>query len=189
MSPSEAFEKERTDYFQALESCLADIRELHPDAVSEVLVELNTTDLPRPYRLIRPDILYKQGAEPKVLRVEKTEWLSFEPLDVSLASGIPMKVYSFRWDKLELRLYGDVNDWLPFEEWIDKWLDVEDSKSSPDVDFAGLVHQVRQPTKDNGAWTICIDMGSAGLDALNDLFEVLGKLPIQHVEIGTFADC
>ncbi len=188
MSPSEVFKRERTDYFQALESCLADIRKSHPNAVSEVLVELNTPEIPRPYRLMRPDILYKQGAEPKILRVEKAEVLSFEPLDISLACGVPMKMHPFQWDKLELRLHGDVNDWLPFEEWVCKWLDVEDVKSSPDMDFAGLIHQVSQPVKDDGVWTLCIDMGSADLEALNELLGVLGTLAVQQVEMGDFAN-
>ncbi|MEQ1747989.1 MAG: hypothetical protein ABL974_01095 [Prosthecobacter sp.] len=184
MSPSEVFERERTDYFLALEACLADIRESHPDAVSELLVELNNLEVPRPYRLMRPDILYKQGEEQKLLRVEKAEGLSFEPLDTSLACGVPMKMHSFRWDKLELRLHGDVNDWLPFEEWVCKWLDVEDIKSTPGADFAGLVHQVSQPVKEDGVWALCIDMGSADLEALNELLGVLGGFELQQIEIG-----
>jgi hypothetical protein len=188
MSPSEVFKRERAGYSLALESCLADIRKLHPDAVSEVLVELNTPEIPRPYCLMRPDILYKQGAERRILRVEKAEWLSFEPIDTSLACGIPMKLHPFRWDKMELRLYGDVNDWLPFEEWACKWLDVEDINSSLDMDFAGFIHQVSKPVIDDGFWTLCIDMGNADLEALNEFFWILGKLAVQQIEMGNFAE-
>ena len=56
------------------------------------------------------------------------------------------------------------------------------------MNFAGLIHQVSQPVKDDGVWTLCIDMGSADLEALDELLGVLETLAVQQVEIGTFAD-
>lgn len=146
-------------------------------------MELNTLEVPLPYRFIRPDILYKNGDEIKICRVVKDECISFDPVDLQLASGAPLKLNPFQWDRLELKLVGEVTDWLPFEPWVDLWLDVEDSRSSPDMDFAGVIHQASQPVLLDGYWCLLVDMGSADLDALNELFEVLGTLGVQRIEL------
>lgn len=185
MSPSDLFQKERADYLQALKLCLAQIRESDPQAASELLVELNTLEVPRPYRLMRPDIVYRNGDETKICKVVKDEWISFEPVDLQLTSGGLLKLNPFQWGSMELKLGGEVSDWLPFEEWVARWLDAEDARSSPDADFAGVIHQASQPVLLDGFWCLLIDMGSANLEALNELFDALGALRVRHVELLT----
>lgn len=186
MTPFEVFEQERTDYLCALKSCLHNIRERDPEAASEVLIELNNDHIPRPYRFFRPDILYRDHGKPKIAEAVKDEYHSFDPHELVLSNGLKGILHPFQWDKIGARLHGEISDWAPFEDWVNKWLDVADDRTVPNVDFTGSIHHVTRPTHEAGVWSKCIDMGSADVDALNDLFGVFGSLGVERFEMGSF---
>ena len=184
MTMTELFQKERDAYVRALESCLAEMRKTSPEAAAEVLVETNSPETPLPFRLTRPDIISGSANKPKISRVVKDEVFHFTPHEAKLSGGAKLLLHPLRWDNFEICLTGRINGWEPYEAWVQKWLDADDVMTSPDSDFAGRIHQASMPLEENGCWHLVVDMGSAGLDALNELFGVLQSIGADFVEIG-----
>jgi hypothetical protein len=184
MTVTELFQKERDDYVRALESCLSEIRKTSPEAAAEVLVEVNSPETPRPFRLTRPDIISGPASDPKISRVVKDEVVQFTPHETSLCGGAKLLPHPLRWDNLEICLAGRISDWEPYEAWVNKWLDVAEVRVTTAAGFSGLIHQASMPWEQGGKWHLVIDMGSADLDALNELLSVLGTIGADIIEIG-----
>jgi hypothetical protein len=184
MTVTELFQKERVDYGSALESCLAELRKTSPEAVAEVLVEVNSPEIPRPFRLTRPDIISGPASDPKITRVVKDEFVHFTPHEASLTGGAKLLLHPSRWDNFEICLTGRISDWEPYEAWVNKWLDVAEVRVTTAADFSGLIHQASMPWEQDGKWHLVIDMGSADLDALNELLSVLGSIGAESIKIG-----
>lgn len=184
MTVSELFQKERDDYVRALESCLTELRKNSPEAVAEVLVEVNSPETPRLFRLTRLDIISGSASEPKISRVVKDEIIQFTPHEVMLSQGPKLVLQPFQWDHFEICLTGRINTWEPYEAWIHKWLDVSEVINSPGGNFAGVIHQASMPLEHDGNWQLVIDMGSAGLDALNELLDVFQSIGAEFIKIG-----
>ncbi len=184
MTVTELFQKERDDYVSELESCLAELRKTSPEAVTEVLVEVNSPETPRLFRLTRPDIISGPTGDPKISRVVKDETIQFTTYETMLSKGAKLCLRPFRWDGLEVYLTGRISSWEPYEAWINKWLDVSEVMGLPGADFAGVIHQASMPSEQDGRWHLVIDMGSAGLDALNELLGVFQSIGAEIIEIG-----
>jgi|GEM_PF-3017804 len=67
---------------------------------------------------------------------------------------------------------------------IHKWLDVSEVMESPSADFTGVIHQAGKPLEYDSRWRLVIDMGSVGLDALNELLSVFQSIGAELIEIG-----
>lgn len=184
MTVTELFQKERNDYVGALESCLAELRKTSPEAVAEVLVEVNSPEIPRPFRLTSPDIISGPASDPKISRVVKDEVVHSTPLEASLSGGAKLLLHPLRWDNFEICLTGKISDWEPYEAWVNKWLDVAEVMAPTAADFSGLIHQASMPWEQGGKWHLLIDMGSADLDALNELLGVFQTIGAEFIEIG-----
>ncbi len=184
MTVSELFRKERDDYVRALESCLTELRKTSPEAAAEVLVEVNSPETPRLFRLTRPDIISGPASDPKISRVVKDEIIQFAAHETILSQGAKLCLLPFRWDDLEVCLTGRISSWEPYEAWVTKWLDVSEVMGLPGAEFAGVIHQASMPSEQDGRWHIVIDMGSAGLDALNELLGVFQTIGAEFIEVG-----
>jgi len=88
---------------------------------------------------------------------------------------------------MEFRIFGDITSWSALETWIRKWVDIEDERYVQGKDYQYVVHSVSEPKKETGYWLISIDMGSAGLESIHELFMVFEKLGVKKVEIGSFS--
>lgn len=184
MTVIELFQKERDDYVSALESCLAELRKTSPEAVAEVLVEVNSPETPRLFRLTRPDIISGPASDPKISRVVKDETIQFAAHEAMLSQGVKLCLRPFRWDDLKVCLAGRISSWESYEAWVNKWLDVSEILAVSGADFAGVIHQASMPSEQDGRWHLVIDMGSAGLDALNELLGVFQTIGAEFIEIG-----
>jgi|ERR1700677_1797450 len=179
--------KEREAYLACFAKGLAEHREISPQAVAELLIEINTQKIPLPYRYIRPDIIYKIAEESKIIEVNKNRHFSFDPYVFTTPSGIPATLHPFHWNGIEFRLFGDIVSWEPYDDWIRTWLDLEDLRSREGKDFQCVIHNATEPKRAGGFWELSIDMGSAELDALSDLFSVFAELGFGTIEIGSFS--
>lgn|GEM_PF-2624350 len=115
MTVIELFQRERDDYVSALESCLAELRKTSPEAVAKVLVEVNSPETLRLFRLTRPDLISGPTNDPKISRVVKDEIIRFTPHEVMLSQGAKLFLQPFRWDHLEVCLTGRISTWEPYE--------------------------------------------------------------------------
>ena len=184
MTLSDIVNQEQTEYFQSLVSCLKESRKQGYEVVSELLIELNTPQIPTPYRLYRADLVYKQNGEVKILEVAKDTFGSFDSHPIIISPNIPGMLHPFRWNGLEWKISGDIQNWNLLEQWVNEWMDLDDVREASDNDFSGLVHNVTEPVFENGFWTFSIDMGSAGIDALNSLFGIFEALGVTSFEMG-----
>jgi hypothetical protein len=185
MTRIDCLNKAREIHLKAIRQVLRERRETDPRAVSEVLIEANSEALDGIYRLVRPDILYRDDQGTVCLdRVNEEDYLSFEPFSLRPAAGIEFRWAPFHWYQLEVRVVGDIRGWAAFERWAHHWLDADDARIVEGQEWANAIHEVTKPELADGTWNFTIDLGSAEVPCIDELTSVLVEQGAVTVEMG-----
>jgi len=188
MNIHDLFTKERELYLEGLRDSLAEQRKNEPRATSEVLVEINSEKFSGVYRLIRPDIIFA-GAEgrPQIVEVNKERYFSFDLFTMKTDGGVSVRISPFHWNGFEVRVVGPITDWTKFEDWAAFWIDSTDARYEEGKEWLNVVHNVTTPEYENGRWNFSIDLGSAEIASIDELFDVLIKSGAREIEVGSFS--
>jgi len=136
---------------------------------------------------VRLDLaLYRDGALEKLSNVEVHEMIGFEPAEFMWGDELQVHLLPFSWDSLPIRFEpGFAPDWEPLRAWFIRWFqEEEDGGDSDEGDFLGAVHAISDPVSDEQGVVLAIDMGSAPLEAFEELLDVCEALGAQHVLFG-----
>ena len=60
-------------------------------------------------------------------------------------------------------------------EWVRRWIDVNDARYNESDLFQNVIHNVLPPGVTHGGYELCVDFGSAGTEALDELIEILSQ--------------
>lgn len=94
-----------------------------------------------------------------------------------------IEITPFYWNGCELKLDQKPYSWDPYYEWTKKWIDIDDQKMVTADGFQNVIHSVTFPEEVDGKWTTSIDLGTSPIDALKELFTVLGRQGVRHIEV------
>ncbi|MDZ4288795.1 MAG: hypothetical protein U0984_12595 [Prosthecobacter sp.] len=178
--------KAREMHLAALAGVLRERRQTDPQAVSEVLIELNSEAFSGIYRLRRPDILHRDDhGQIRITEVNEDRYLSFDPFVTAPMPGISIRYTPFHWYSLEVRVVGEITDWTPFEKWAHYWMDAEDARLVEGQEWSNTIHDVTEPSLGEGVWTFAIDLGSADVECIPQLVNLLVELGARTIELGT----
>lgn len=115
--------------------------------------------------------------------------IRFDPFDLTLSSGTHVRISPFQWNNLHLvvELQGiDEPDWQPIRHWFLEAFQIRFDEDTPE--FHGAIHRLNGPTKVGKAWVFNLDLGTASVDCLTDLFTALEQCNAKAVELSGAED-
>jgi len=109
--------------------------------------------------------------------------VSFEWPDNNLA--IEMLPFQWNWAQLKLEGLPENVDWEPLRHWFMNWFQDEDPQG---VELLEAVHFMSDPEEREDHQLISLDLGTAPVIAIEELFDVVGTLGATRLHIGQFED-
>lgn len=98
--------------------------------------------------------------------------------------GMALEVFPFGWDSLPLTLQGvgDKPDWAPLQQWFWRWFaEPEEPVEGP---LEEVVHFLSDPEVKDGVARLVADLGSAPLEAWQDLLDACKACGASKLRIG-----
>jgi len=174
-------EQIRSHYLLSYLSGLEKFRALTQPSAAEVMLEM-PGEAALAFRLNRADFASQTGGEFHEVNVET--YLEFEPFRESDPSGMELTVFPLTWNSIEFR--GTFSpDTQPIEGWALKWLDRSQSRPADSHGLSGVIHSVNRFIDETGAIGYCVDFGSASVQALSELLDVLNNMGATRVEVSS----
>ncbi|MEM7526808.1 MAG: hypothetical protein AAF416_03920 [Pseudomonadota bacterium] len=160
----------------------------------------------------RRDLLVRHAGGSLTREIQGPGLLQFEPITLVEPDGFVCVIGPFRWDSALVVLEraeapaapaceaaplpqgADMEaaveaaspiaepDWRPLRRWFLEWFQSRFSDEAPDLD--GAVHAMYGPEDVPVGWRLRIDLGSAPVEALNDLVGALAATGAARVRIG-----
>jgi hypothetical protein len=180
MNLKEILENQRTHYINQLTFGLKNKSE----AVSELLVELDKKDSEKLFRMWRFDCIEHVG-DKNFTPTEFNSGTYFNHIPIKgQFNNIQVELNPFFWNGCEFLLGEKPATWIPFYDWINKWIDI-DNKKEFEKGLRNVIHNVTQPKNIDKKIFFAIDFGSASINAFLELLEIFQQIDIHEVTIGS----
>lgn len=152
-----------------------------PGLVVELLVQPNGRTTPAPFCLTRLDILSGTSDAPRIQRIadsrEATDNATFR-----LPNGLQIDQHAFSWEALRLKFSGARFKLETLQTWLATWLDVAEVREPDRWGLSGIVHDVAW-THEHDVWQLDVDLGSAPVNALEELFGIIANAGVTSLEL------
>jgi hypothetical protein len=181
MSIEAIFQREQERYAAFFAGVKAKLKEDHADVESEVLISINNEAAPYPYRYIRPDLMWKDSdGKTRLQIVQQGPDPDFEPVRYDCGT-FQLDIHPFTWSDMQLIFDKPPADMSLIDDWITRWMDVDDSGSAAHSGLTGAVHHFYQVEHREPLWILMGDLGTAPPAALIELIELLGEQGMSHI--------
>lgn len=133
----------------------------------------------------RIDLLAKRGEALETVQVAAEGVFKFDgSIDIKWEGGMAVQVFPFGWDMMPVRMEGLAKDvkYEPLQQWFWRWF-AEPEELQGQVQE--VVHYLGDPEVLDGDVTrIIADMGSAPLEAWQDLLDACAAMGAKKVTVG-----
>ena len=141
-------------------------------------VQEGTLQLP-----VRTDIAVLRKEVPELLTIDTERMLSFEPISFMWGADLEVRLGPFQWQAMRLQVpLPQTTCWQPLQHWFWRWFK-EDAGEHNKV-LVGAVHFLSDPEVTNDAVTFVVDLGTAPVEAFEDLLDAVVALGATLCEIG-----
>jgi len=163
-------------------------RETQPSATPELLLLPDGNEqLPDLYRLYRMDLIWKNEQDQHRMNEFNLDPLPEMPAVLEGSVGnMSVVFYPVVWNAFEFRFPNIESDWAEFDRWYQKWLNLDDTNFRDSDGLSGVVHHAARPQIEGEMLVIPVDFGSAPVNAVIELLQVLATAGVQKVEVGSF---
>jgi hypothetical protein len=148
----------------------------------ELLVQPNGRTTPAPFCLMRIDIISGGPATPQIRRIADSVEETSSSVTFQLPSGVQVQQRAFSWEALRLKFSGPRFKIESLQGWLTRWLDVEEVREPDSSGLSGVVHDLAWTT-DQGTWQLDVDLGSASIEALEDLLSGVATAGVTSIEL------
>lgn len=116
-------------------------------------------------------------------RVDGSKMLSFEPIEFSWDERLTVRLAPFLWDQCVLELSPEVSleDLSPVGDWFSRWFDAPGFENDQ---LQGRVHCLSDPKYSANGVTMEVDLGSAPVEAFEELLDAAAFVGARQVSIG-----
>ncbi len=130
----------------------------------------------------RTDFIPAVSGEPET--VDADSRLTFDPMEVKhLSCAITIEPFTWDWATVIVQGITVVEMSAIVGEWFYRWFDAEDTKA-PDADgLLGVVHFASDPVEREGAVETTLDLGSAPVEALQDILKLLAERGATQIRV------
>lgn len=138
---------------------------------------------------VRGDLfVIRDGNVSESIRIDTEGMLAFEPIMFDWPdSKLHVDLQPFQWNWIELRIFGlkaDA-DWTPIRDWFIGWFQENDPA---DDELLGGVHFLSDPEHRHDYSQISIDLGTAPVEAFEELLDAVGQMEATRLQVGQFED-
>ncbi|PZP40221.1 MAG: hypothetical protein DI585_01710 [Pseudomonas fluorescens] len=135
----------------------------------------------------RVDLLTKRGEAVEPVQVAAEGVFRFDDsIDITWDNGMSVKVLPFGWDMMPVRMSGVADDqaFEPLQQWFWRWFAEPEELEGP---VQEVVHYLGDPERVDGEVRIMADMGTAPLEAWQDLIDACAACGAKSLVIGEAA--
>jgi hypothetical protein len=176
----------RAHYMSHFERVLAESRPQFSHVAAEVMLEVPLQgESELLYRVYRADIMAKTAKGPTILEANVEPMV---PQTTNLDGfGIPVVLLPAVWNGIEFVVDGPLPSEAKLLPWIAKWIDIDDQRYVEGQAFQSVIHNCLRPTVRGSRYRTSVDFGSAPVEAVLELIEIL-KPGARSIEIGSGLD-
>ncbi|MEQ9501014.1 MAG: hypothetical protein RIT81_29370 [Deltaproteobacteria bacterium] len=120
------------------------------------------------------------GEDATTHAVDSERMIDFEPGELEY-ENLVVEIAPFMWDAVKLRLEPADAKVEPFVAWFERWFASDEEGDAP----YGVVHFMSDPAVEDGALEIDLDLGSASVDAFEDLLDACVAAGVTNAWLGT----
>lgn len=133
---------------------------------------------------VRKDLAVVQnGVVKELLTIDTKGMLSFEPISFDWGDSLRVSLGPFQWQRMTLRMpLPKGTDWHLLKEWFWHWFRQEEV-GGDDI-LLGAVHFLSDPEVSRNAVTFEVDLGSAPVEAFEELLDAVAALGVKQCQIG-----
>jgi len=95
-----------------------------------------------------------------------------------------VKISPFPWNACPVQFETRSENIQPILDWFDRWFDPEESKIAGDDGLFSVVHSVTKTPTQPGFIRLLVDLGSAPIEAFQEMIDALHAMGIESLEIG-----
>jgi hypothetical protein len=188
-TPSQILEQIRSHYLTRLRQAIDDhaaegILKMVPEAAIRGKDGdlLRRGDPPTPVRVDLITLLNEQVRDG--LTIESETMPGFDPFSLRWKHELPVTINPFPWNACPVLLPVVSPDLGPLLEWFDRWFDPEDVKTPGEDELLGVVHSITKTPAQPGSTRLMIDLGSAPVDAFQEMIDAVHAMGVPSVQIG-----
>ena len=132
---------------------------------------------------LRTDMVVIKEGSAKTLSIDTERMMSFEPICFMWGAGLKVHLDPFQWQAMRLQVrLPEMTRWQPLQHWFSRWF--KENAGEHNEALAGAVHFLSDPEVSDGAVTFAVDLGTAPVEAFEDLLDALEMMGAKHCEIG-----
>jgi hypothetical protein len=132
---------------------------------------------------LRTDMAVIKEGSAKTLSIDTERMLSFEPVSFMWGAGLGVHLGPFQWQAMRLRVrLPEITHWQPLQHWFWRWF--KENAGEHNEALVGAVHFLSDPEVSDGTVTFAVDLGTAPVEAFEDLLDALEMMGAKHCEIG-----
>jgi hypothetical protein len=136
---------------------------------------------------MRADLISVRDGEPQDrLQVDTEAMLSFDAFSFEWPGGVELRLAPFQWEVCAVRAkcVKVPVDWSPLKRWFLKWFDTEDTNKPNPQGFFEVLHFMSEPTLQGQTLSVSVDLGTAPVEAFEELIDALRNIGAAEVEVG-----
>lgn len=189
MTFQEFAESVRTRYLDFYRKNLVELKSTQPTCAYELLVKPNNAANPEPFSLLRLDAVYQEAGEFKVVRVAMDQEAPSSGPAFDIA-GLAVSTGTLSWESTTLSFRSSKFGVGLLQAWLSKWIDDSEIRKPDDSGLSGVIHSIgwNHADPETGAWEITIDFGSAPVQSLLELLELLNSWGAREIYLDSRSD-
>ena len=171
----ERITREREQYQSFLRDRVRTLGSSQPRLAAEVMILPNNQPLPKPFGLIRVDIIYGPSEAPRIERVVSAGAVSIRGERHTLDCGINISAGPVSWESICFAFHSQSFQIDLLSDWLNEWIDIEEVKEHDADGLSGVVHSCTGVATDSFYWQLLTDFGSAPIAAFHELVALLAR--------------
>jgi hypothetical protein len=158
----------------------------HAPVVAEILVRLGEGSSELLRSLQRLDAIWGNATDPHPLEIQDTP-VSTDSASFTEATLVTVVGYPFVWHACEFVWPSPLELGPLFEQWYERWMDLNELLLAGSDGLSGVVHSVTVPGARCGGWGIDVDFGSAPVESMLELLSLPVVVDAGAVKVGSFS--
>lgn len=158
------------------------------NGLKEGLMELNSESETLLFNLSRIDYIITENNEYKIEELTPETYTNHQKIDLNFGD-LNIELNPFFWHGCELIIKSNSKENKEYEwlkKWTKKWIDEDDEFEINKNGLSGVIHNVSIPIFENNEISITVDLGSAPVEALIELLDIIRISNYEKVVLNSF---
>jgi hypothetical protein len=179
----ERITQQREQYQSLLRNRVRALRLSQARFATELLIEPNNHQSPRPFSLIRVDAIYGPTEAPTIERIVSERAVPTEVLRYTMDCGINISAGPVSWESNCFEFRSSAFQMNLLSDWLNDWIDLEEVKEQDADGLSGVVHSCTGIAGESFHWQLLTDFGSAPIAAFEELVALLAGIGIRDCSL------